>query len=355
MKIAVAHDYLSQPGGAERVVLELARLLDATIVTSFYEPEGTFRDFRDFEIETSHLQGRIDADSFRRSVLRFPSAFRDLDVSSFDAVVISSSAFAHHLRHPRSVVYCHTPPRFLYDSGAYMSRVAQLVGTPLFAGLRASDRRAAKHHLAYAANSNRTSRNIERCYGRRAEVIYPPLALGHLPDEVAVPAEPGFALVVSRLLPYKRVDLAIEACRALRFPLVVVGEGPEEERLRDRARGADVDFKGRVGDTELRALFSTARVVLAPGVEDFGYGPVEANYAGLPVVAPHAGGALETMIDGETGVLAAPEDPAAWTAALEAVLARGWDAQGLRDATRRFWPEVFRARFSEWFERTLLD
>ena len=351
MKTAIVHDYLSQRGGAERLVLGLCALFpDAPLYTSIYAPERTYPEFKDIDVRTSALQDRVSPDQFRRSVLRLPGAFSRLDLSQFDQVVISTSGFAHHVRHERTAVYCHTPPHFLYDTRTYLgSRARAAAVRAPFAWLRHVDRVAAARHRSYAANSAQTSRRIKEVYGRESRVIYPPLATAHLPDRLSPPPRVPRALVIARLLPYKRVDVAIAACRRVGIGLTIVGEGPEEARLRRLADG-DVAFLGRQTDDELRGLFEGHGVVLAPGLEDFGYGPVEANYAGRPVVALRAGGALETVDDGVNGVLVESWDEATWSDALSAVLARDWSPAELRATTNRFGPDIFRASVTNWLD-----
>ncbi|MGH9073641.1 MAG: glycosyltransferase, partial [Acidimicrobiales bacterium] len=258
-----------------------------------------------------------------------------------ERVVVSSSAFAHHIRHPRSLVYCHTPPRFLYDPEAYFrGRAAARAARAALAPLRRQDRRAALGHVAYVANSEVTARRIAKTYGRVAPVVYPPLATAHLPSRPQpLPSRPR-ALVVARLLPYKRIEVAIAACAAARIPLTVVGEGPDEPRLRRLASG-HVDFAGWLDDDRLAEVFVSHSVVLAPGVEDFGFGPVEASFAGRPVVAVAAGGALETVRDGVTGRLVEGWDPGSWAAAITDVLSRRWSPTDLRGHTTAFGAEVF--------------
>lgn len=355
MRLALVHDYLTQRGGAERVVLHLAALFpDAPVYTTLYDPDSTFAEFQDHDVRTSSLQGRVDPTRFRRAALRYPRAFRSFVLDAFDAVIVSSSAFAHHARHPAALVYFHCPPRFLYDPESYVA--SQTALATLRAGgalLRRGDRAAARRHLSYAANSAATAARLADAYGIEARVVFPPLAVHHLPPSVTpLPERPG-ALVVSRLLPYKRVDVAVRACATAGVPLTVVGEGPDEARLHRLAEGADVTFLGRVEDGVLAALFARHSVVLTPGNEDFGFGPVEANYAGRPVVARAAGGALETVVPGTTGLLVDGTDEASWAAALLDALARAWDPVALRDSTARFSGDAFDRRVIEWLDDAL--
>ncbi|HLG66648.1 MAG TPA: glycosyltransferase [Acidimicrobiales bacterium] len=349
MRTAIVHDYLSQRGGAERVVLALSRLFpDAPVYTSFYVPEMTYPEFERLDVRTSSLQGSVRPDRFRRAVLRFPAAFEGLDLSGFDQVVVSSSAFAHHVRHPRKLVYCYTPPRFLYDAAAYLGGPLRgAVARPLLAPLRRRDRRAAATAVRYAAISEQTARRVREVYGREAPVIYPPLWTAHLPAEPLPPPACPRALVIARLLPYKRVDVAVRACARAGIGLTVVGEGPEWARLAKLA-GEGATFLGRVDDACMHELFASHSVVLAPGIEDFGYGPLEANFAGRPVVAVAAGGALETVQRGVNGELVEGWDVDRWAAAIREVLTRTWSPGALRRTTTRFQAEVFERQLLEW-------
>jgi glycosyltransferase involved in cell wall biosynthesis len=352
VRLALVHDYLTQRGGAERVVVHLAGLFpDAPIYTSLFDPDSTFPEFRACDVRTSSLQGRVDPARFRSAVLRYPRAFAEFDLDEFDAIVVSSSAFAHHVRHRVALVYFHTPPRFLYDPGSYVASPGP--AAMLRAGgalLRRRDRAAARRHRSYAANSYASASRVVSAYGVQPRVLYPPLAVDHLPRDVSpLPVQPR-ALVVSRLLPYKRVDIAIAACRVASVPLTIVGRGPDEERLRRLAEGTDVRFLGRVDDDALADLFAAHSVVLAPGCEDFGFAPLEANHAGRPVVAQGAGGALETVVPGVTGALVGGTDVASWVAALLDVVHREWDPFGLRASAARFSSETFDRAVLAWLD-----
>lgn len=349
MRIAIAHDYLTQPGGGERVALKLAQLFPrAPIYTSLYDPDGTFPEFRGLDVRASHLQGKVDPDDFRRSVLRYPGAFRAFDLSDYDLVVCCSAAFSHHVRHPAAYVYCNTPPRFLYDPATYVGdRLAPLLAAAL-SPLRIQDRRAARACAGYVGNSRNVSERIWRRYGIVAPVIHPPLITDHLPSVLTpLPAEPR-ALLVCRLLPYKRADLAVEAAVLAGVPLTVVGDGPERERLERLGAGGDVTFLGRVDDDTLRALWSEHSVALMPGVEDFGYAPVESNYCGRPVVAREGGGALETVVPGITGERVPSDDPKEWASVLTDVIARPWDPQALRATTAKYEAAAFDQQVLAW-------
>lgn len=299
--VVLVHDYLNQRGGAERVMLELAAMFpQAPLYTSLYRPDSTFPQFGELEVRTSFLD-RLPVDRrFRALFPLYPAAFRSLGAIDAELVISSSSGWAHAVRTtPRAfhAVYCYTPARWLY--GDYVApAIAQRTTTQLGHGMRRWDARAARRPDLYIAISGLVRRRIRARYGRDAPVVYPPVNV-----ERFSPSPRGERLlVVSRLLSYKRVDVVVDAATHAGIGLDIVGVGPALESLRQRA-GPTVRFHGRLPDAEITELFQTCRAFCLPGAEDFGITPIEANAAGKPVAAFAAGGALETIEDGVTGVL----------------------------------------------------
>ncbi len=309
------------------------------IVTSLFSPSGTFPEFASLPVWADRIVSEKEAEGFRRGALTYGRSFRRKDLSFADAVIVSTSAFAHHVRAERALVYWYTPPRFLYDPGAYFSRPAVAKAFELATtGLRRQDRKAAASHRKNLAVSARTAARLRAAYGFDADVLYPPFESACFTGPGAAEPDPGGsprALVVSRLLPYKRVDLAIAACAAAGVPLTVIGQGPEEARLRTMA-GRSVTFVPRVSHSELLGAYDSHSVVLVPGVEDFGYVPLEAAARGRPVVAAREGGPSETVDERVTGLLVAGEDPAAWGAAVRESLETDWDPAVLGRSVERF-------------------
>ncbi len=333
MKVVILHDYLTQPGGAERVVATmLERWPDAELRTLVHDADGTFPEFNDHAPVTSPLQRVAGRASHRALLPVLPLATRSLAVGpgEADVVISSSSGWAHGIPVAEGiphVCYCHNPARWLYDAERYIGNplLRTLLG-PLLALLRRWDQAAARRPTRYLANSENVRGRIERAYGRPADVLPPPINTGRLAPS-PLPAN-GYLLVLSRLLPYKRVDLAIEAARRVGMPAVVAGDGPDRKRLEALA-GPDTTFLGRVDDDAIPGLYAGASAFFLGGEEDFGITPLEANAAGRPVVAYGAGGALETVRDGDTGVLfgrQAPEDAAA---GLERALGTTWSPDRL--------------------------
>ena len=328
-RIALVHDYLLVRRGAERTFEAIAECWpQAPIYTLLYDREGTEERFAHREVRTSYLQRLgVRQAGFRRLLPAFPSAVRSLPLQSFDLVVSSSSAFAHAVRTgPRAehLCYCHSPFRYAwFETDRAVAEVAPPLRPLLrrtLGRIRASDRSAARRVGTYVANSRLTQERIAACWGRDSELIHPPTDVERFSPRPAGErhgSEEPSLLVVTELVAHKRVDLALEAARGAGLPIAVVGEGPERARLEARFGGpGGARFLGRVGDAELDRLYAAARALVLPNVEEFGIAAVEAQAAGRPVVAVAAGGALETVIDGETGVLVPPDDLAALTAAL---------------------------------------
>jgi glycosyltransferase involved in cell wall biosynthesis len=300
-KVAIVHDYLNQFGGAERVVLELSRIWrQAPIYTSLYRPESTFPEFLECDVRTSPLD-RLPVDrGFRNLFPLYPGAFRSLGALSEDVVLSSSSGWAHWVKTaPESfhAVYCYTPARWLYGGSYLGASVRQRALRPFVALLRAMDRSAARRADLYIAISECVRQRIRHVYSRDAPIVYPPVDV-----ERFRPAPRGERLlVVSRLLPYKRVDVIVAAASKAGIGLDVVGTGPALDDLRCLA-GPSVTFHGRLDDEAVTEMMEGCRAFCLPGEEDFGITPVEAHAAGKPVIAFAGGGALETVEDGFSGV-----------------------------------------------------
>jgi glycosyltransferase involved in cell wall biosynthesis len=352
-RVALAHDYLTQRGGAERVVLALVRAFpQAPLYTSLYDPAGTFPAFGDAAVRTSGLN--LVAPLRQRHRLALPllaPVFSRLRIEA-EVAVCSSSGWAHGAKvDGRKVVYCHAPARWLYQRERYLGDAGPAARIGLAAlrrPLERWDRKAAASAHRYLANSTWIARELTRIYGIEAEVVHPPVTIDAESSRRA-PAgvEPGYALCVSRLLPYKNVDAVVTAFEYLRDErLVVVGEGPDEQRVRALA-GPNVRFVGRVDDDELRWLYGHARCLVASSYEDFGLTPIEAAAFGKPTAALHFGGYLDTVRGGETGIFFMRPEPTAVADAVRAVLAGRWDEEAIRLHAGAFSEERFARRLRE--------
>jgi glycosyltransferase involved in cell wall biosynthesis len=337
------HDYLTQRGGAERVVLSLCRAFpEAPLYTSLYEPDTTYPEFRERDVRPLWLDRAAPLRSRHRLALPvLPIAFASLRVDA-DVVVCSSSGWAHGIRtEGRKIVYCHSPAKWLYRRDDYLgehpSRAARVGIRLLDPYLRGFDRRAAASANSYLANSTFVRDQIEAAYGIDAAVVHPPSMLDPAGDAEPVPElEPGFVLAVARLLPYKHVSDVVAAFRLLPGQrLVVAGDGPERAALETSLPG-NVRLVGEVPDERLRWLYANCSGLVSASREDFGLGPVEAATFGKPVAALRFGGHLDTVVPGGTGVFFERPKPAEIAAAVERLLAEPWDRAALRSHAASF-------------------
>jgi glycosyltransferase involved in cell wall biosynthesis len=256
------------------------------------------------------------------------------------------------------VCYCHSPMRYAWDQfeeyfgekqvGPVMSGALR----PVLRRLARWDQRTAGRVDRFLANSQYVAGRIRRYYNRRSIIVYPPVDTDFYTPQIS--AESPAFLIVSALVPYKRLDVAIDACRRLRVPLKIVGTGPERERLQRRG-GGDVEFLGWRTNEQIRTLYRTSRATLLPGTEDFGIVPVESQACGTPVVALDAGGARETVIDGQTGVLVKETSVEAFADGLERVLQAGYDRDALRRNAERFSRENFVGSFTRAVQDAIDD
>ena len=355
-RVAIAHDYLTQRGGAERVVLALHRAFpDATIHTTLYDPDGTYPEFRDARVVVSPLNRVAPLRRNHRAALPLlPYAVSRLPVDA-DVVVASSSGWAHGVpTSGRKLVYCHAPARWLYQAEAYLGGAANRSprGRALAAlsgWLRRWDARAAASADRYLANSTVVRDRIAAAYGIAADVVPPPYGIDPAGPQQPVAAladwadartpgpsgRGGYLLVVSRLLPYKNVDVLVEAVRGLPERLVVVGAGPLEARLRATAPD-NVRIVTGLTDAELRWTYAHARTLLAPSLEDYGLTPLEAAAYGVPSLALRAGGYLDTIDEHVNGTFFAAATPDAVRAAIVGDRRSTWDADAIRGHASRF-------------------
>lgn len=354
---AIVHDYLTQRGGAERVVLSLGRVWpSAPIFTSLHDPAGTFPEFADREIHTSALNHLRPLRSRHRLALPLLApAFSAMRVDA-EVAVCSSSGWAHGVRCTGAkIVYCHAPARWLHQADAYTSESSTAVRAVL-AGLRRPllswDRRAADRADVYVVNSTRTRDMVCEAYGFDAEVIHPP----HNIDtegarEPIEGVEPGFLLCVSRLLPYKNLEALLRGFAEMPAErLVIVGSGPDRERLMSMAP-ANVRFLHDIDDSQLRWLYSAAEALFAVGLEDFGLTPIEAASFGVPTLARPFGGYLDTVIDGVNGLFLGGLDPGDLRAAIARLRSAPLDPGQIRHSVERFSQERFALRMSELVEQ----
>lgn len=345
------------PGGAEKVVWAILGLLPhAELYMSIYNPALWPEGIPRRKVHTSFLDRVPGAKRRYTHLLPFmDAAFRAFDLSAFDLVISSSHACAKNVRTPGGTVhvcYCHTPMRYAWDPeflrGEEIGPLARRVEPIGTAWLRHVDRKRATGPDLYVANSTFVADRIAHAYGQTSRVIHPPVEVGRFLDVERSPQDAY--LVFGRLVPYKRTDIAVEACRRLGRRLLVAGSGRGVDRLRPLA-GPQTEFLGHVPDDELPALFGRSRALLFPGVEDFGMVPVEAQAAGLPVIAYGVGGVRDSVIDGRTGVLYEDGTIEAMCDAILRFESMSFDERELRANAGRFAPD----RFTHAFAHLLRD
>src|SRR3954449_10854534 len=321
-RVALVHDFLLDIRGAERVFAAICDLYpDADVFTAVYDEAGTEGRFSHRRVNTSFLQRlRPTARTFRALLPLYPYAMESLDLSGYDLVISSSSAWAHGVIVDEGAVhvcYCHNPFRYAWNARqdtlrrrGPLSRAALGV---VFQRWRQWDWIAAQRVDRYVANSELTARRVSRYFTRDATVLSPPVEVERFR---AAPVGDEY-VVLSELMAHKRIAVAIEAFNRLRRPLVIVGNGPDERRLR-RLAGPTVRFEGRVSDGRAAELLARSRALVVTATEEFGIAAVEAQAAGRPVIAYAEGGVRETVREGETGTFYEAPTPAALIGAVRA-------------------------------------
>jgi glycosyltransferase involved in cell wall biosynthesis len=361
MKIALVHDWLTGMRGGERCLEVFCELFPAAdLYTLLHRPGSVSPVIERRRVVTSFIQ-RLPgaARRYRQYLPLFPAAVAGFDLSGYDLVLSSSHAVAKGVRVRRGalhVCYCYTPMRYVWDLyddyfGPRAGPLARALMPPVAAWLRRWDRRSARSVHHFVAISAFVADRIRRCYGRDADVIHPPVDTSRF----TVEETPGdHYLVVSALTPYKRVDLAVEAANRLGRRLLIVGTGPEEERLR-RLAGPTVELLGWRDDDEVARLYAGCRALLFPTVEDFGITPLEAMAAGRPVIALGRGGALETVVppggsEPPTGLFFEPQTAEALAAAIERLEsgAVAFEPKALRRRAESFARPLFRDRVERY-------
>jgi len=351
-RVAVVHEWLTIPGGSEQVVCAILGLLpQAEVFTSIYDPSPWPQILTERPVHASFLN-RVPGASRRYTYLLplMDAAFRSFDLAGFDLVISSNHACAKNVRTPPGAVhvcYCHTPMRYAWDpaflAGEAIGRLPRRMLPIGTAWLRHVDRRRAAGPDVFVANSSFVAGRIMQAYGRPSHVIHPPVEIARL---MSAERDPGDAyLVFGRLVPYKRADVAIEACARLGRKLIVAGTGRDLDRLR-RIAPPSTEFAGHVPEDRMGELFARSRALLFPGVEDFGMVPVEAQAAGAPVIAYGVGGVLDSVIDGRTGVLYDDGSVDGLCRAMLRFESLTLDQADLRSNAARFGPDQFAASFA---------
>src|SRR3989338_1352610 len=363
LKIAIVCDWLTVFAGGERVIYEMHQLFPrAYIYTNIYNKKKC-PEFAKADVRQSWLRFIPGAKWAHRLFLPFmPLIFERLDLSDYDLVLSSShSAAKGILTQPGTlhVTYCHSPMRYVWDhSHSYQNQFRsflplQILYKPLLHRIRLWDRLAAERVDRYLTNSKYVAARIQKYYHRESELIAPPVDLSFfVPDEIAerMSTKKKMAyLAVGRLIPYKRFDLAVKACKKLKRPLHIVGEGPELGRLKKLA-GKDVVFLGKISDEDLRKEYQKAKALVFPQLEDFGIVPLEAMACGTPVIAYGKGGALETVKENISGLFFDEQTEDSLVKAIQKFEKKKWDEEKISDSVSEFSSARFRSALRHFLE-----
>ncbi len=362
MRVALVHDYLNQWGGAERVLRVLCDMFpDAPIYTLFYDEHGTMKKFSDRKIHTSVLDWGFVQKRHRWFIPIMPLAMKTLRVGEeYDLVISDSTGFAKGIEISKGVphvAYCHTPLRYAWEpeyiTAKMNSKIAGPLLHPVLRYLRWWDYKAGQRPSVLIANSKFISGKIKRYYGRDAQVIYPPIDTDFFHYDPSVQRK-DFFLAAGRLMHYKKFDLVIEVFNQLGLPLIIVGTGPEYKNLRALATSPNIKFFGHADDVALRRLYQEARAFIFPQVEDFGMVAAEAIACGAPIVAYAAGGALEIVEKGKSGIFFGEQVSRALKDAIKRVMKKSWDHRAIAESAVRFSKITFQQTLRRLIETSIV-
>jgi len=357
MKTAIVHDYFTQLGGAEKVAEELYFMMpNATLFATVAFPPCMPASLKHVDVHASWMQKLpLIEKYYRYYFLLYPFGVSSMDLSEYDLVLSSSSSYAKGVNTNRDalhVCYCHTPMRWVWSYDDYSRRDSfgapqRFVLKTLVRALRYWDEAASRQPDHFVANSKVVAERIKKAYGRCAEVIHPPIDTSRFRPS----RERGdYYVALSRLISYKRLDLAVRACTQLRRKLLVIGKGPDRASLESMA-GPTITFLGRAPDEEVEYHVSRCRALIFPGEEDFGMAPLEVAAAGRPTIAYRAGGVVETVIENATGIFFEEQTTEHLAEAIERFERQDWSPDVLRRHSENFSIEIFQDRFRSFLRR----
>ena len=359
MKVALVHDWLPFMGGAERVLENFVNLYpEAPIYTTICNRKNLESPIKDSKIITSYLQkGKREIKNHRRLFPFMPTAIESFDLNEFDLVLSSSSSVAKAvITKPDTIhiCYCHSPMRYGWEFSheyagkmAGIGRVKAKILSYFLTGIRIWDNASADRVDYFIANSENVARRIWKHYRREAAVIHPPVRcnLFNVSD-----IDDDYYLIVSRLQEYKRIDLAIETFNEIGLPLVIIGDGPEREKLEKMAK-SNIIFLGRESDEVIKQYYSKCKAFIFPGEEDFGITPLEAMASGRPVIAYGKGGALETVVENETGIFFYEQNKEELKEAINKFKQMNFDKRTIRAHAEKFDEEIFKIKIKKFIEQ----
>ena len=353
MKIAIVHDWLTNMGGAEQVIINFKEIYpEAPIYTTFYNPSNLDEKLRNIDVRTSFLQKKKMVTDHKKYFPLMPLAFKKFNLNDYDLVLSSSSSCAKSVKAKNGIhiCYCHTPMRYAWEkTNDYTKDMNKfkLIAVKIFLALmRRWDKKTSKRVDYFIANSTEVARRIKEYYGRDSVIINPPVRckLFNISE-----TDGDYYFIVSRLVSYKRFDLAVQACKELGKKLVVIGDGTEKEKLEKIAEGnSNIIFMGRQPDDVVKKYMSECKALLFPGLEDFGITPVEAMACGRPVIAFGKGGALDTVINGKTGVFFEEQTVESLKEAIIKFENMKFDKKEIRKHALEFDEEIFQKKIKDF-------
>lgn len=362
MKVALAHDWLTNMGGAEKVVINFKQIYeDSPIYTVSYNEQNLDPELRNIDVRTTFIDKLPKGKTNHQMFLPFmPTAWEQLDFTDYDVVLSSSSSCAKGIitaPDTTHICYCHSPMRYAWEFYyEYMEReklgkAKKKLIKYIMNYIRMWDKASADRVDYYVANSKNVAKRIYKHYRREADVIHPPVkgSYFNISDK-----DEGYFLIVSRLVPYKRIDLAVEAFNELGLPLVVIGGGSQLEYLKSIAKD-NVKIMGRQPDEVIKEHYANCRAFIFPGEEDFGITPLEAQASGRPVIAFGKGGALETVVSERTGLFFEDQKTDELVKAVKQFEKMNWDKEDIRKHALTFDEEIFKSKIKNYVDEKHLE
>lgn len=353
-RVAIVCDWLTSFGGAERVILALSEIFpQAPIYTTIYNPELT--QFRNKKVVTTFLQKMpFSKTKYPYYLPLMPKAIESFDFSKYDLVISSCHSVAKGIiTKPDTLHFCyiHTPMRYVWQKDIDERAKGILKGI-ILKRIQKWDYLAAQRPNFIIANSKNIQERIKKFYQRESEVIYPPVDTQKFKPNFKTPGE--YFLVVSRLIPYKKIDLAVEAFNLLKLPLKIVGIGPELQKLKKKA-GKNIEFLGKVSDNKLIKVYQNAKAFIFPAEEDFGIVPLEAQSCGKPVIAFEGGGTLETVVNGVTGIIFKKQSVDSLISAIKIFQSKNFSPEIIRKHALYFDEKIFKDNIKEYLKERIKE
>lgn len=359
MKVALVHDFLSQYGGGERVLLAFLEIFPTSpVYTLIYDEKKLGDRFGHFDIKTSFIQKLpFGPSKYKMYLPLMPTAIESFNLEEFDLILSDSSSFSKGvLSRPSQlhICFCHTPTRFLWQESHYYLETSGVFWPfkkflPfILTKLRVWDYQAAQRPDFLIANSETVRERIKKYYRRDSEVIHPFVETDKF--KISQKIEDYF-LIAGRIVPYKRYDIVISAFNKLKLPLKVAGDGYGLPKLKELAKSPKIEFLGRVSDEKLQELYSKCQALIFPALEDFGIVPLEAMASGRPVIAYKRGGALETMVEEKTGLFFQEQTPESLLEVMRKFKPEKFDPKEIRKQAQKFDKNIFKKKIKEYLDR----